>query len=64
MKVDIDLIREAVKGSLERSLLEVQDEPVLADIHDKFFNFGVYKMFYETLTKLDEIEKIAKEVSA
>ena len=64
MKVDIDLIREAVNGSLERSLREVQDEPVLADIHDKFFNFGVYKMFYETMTKLVEIEKIAKEVSA
>lgn len=64
MKVEIDLIRSAVEAARDESLREVQEEPAIADFGDKMYNFGIHHMFYMVLSRLDEIEKIAKEVSA
>lgn len=64
MKVDTGLIRKALQEAMDESLREVNSEILLADVNDKFYNFGVSHMFYATLAKLDEIEKIAREVSA
>ena len=64
MKVDTGLLRRMIEEARDECLREVNEDILLADINDKFFNFGVSQMFYRVLTKLDEIKRISREVSA
>jgi hypothetical protein len=62
MKIELKEIREILNKSREESIRPVDDSQLLADMNDKFYNFGVDHMFYVVLNKLYDLDRISKEI--
>lgn len=62
MKVEQKTICEILTKAREECRRPVDDSHLLADMNDKFFNFGVDHMFYVVTCKLYDLEKVMKEV--
>lgn len=62
MKLEQSAICKILNESRSEALRPVDEENLLADMNDKFYNFGVDHMFYTVLKKLYSLESIVKEV--
>ena len=59
MKIEIDLVREMLNSARAECKRPVDDSNLLADVNDKFFNFGVDHLFHVLYSKTFDVEKIA-----